>query len=525
MSINALVRGKQNEITFDDLKGKTAEGYIRDSTEDQRDGFGPEMQKKAIENFARIHGIILGETWYTDFITGTSTLKRSGFQNALIGAELNQFDILLVYHTSRFTRNRADAIRYKAEFKKLGKTLIFVSQNIVSGRNTDFLNEGMNEVFDENYSRTLSGYVTEGLFTKHDNQIANGKPPLGYKSEKYDNGKHEIKVPDLNGLGGDPKKGGMEALLYLLRQYSTGHYSYDSLAEDLTVQGYRTRLGTQFTKGSVEHILSNRFYEGKVVYHPDKPDEDIKDGKQVVPEEVRSLWIDCQKVKLARTQSRQGRLASERRAYPFSKVSVCDECGRHYGGHPGLGKSGEVIRRLYHNKPFCPVQPHSIRVENIMSQFQSGVLPYIQLDQGWKNLIISILENGNSAPPFADKYAKIEQAMKNLRKQHLWGDITDEDYRREKQELQRQTNNAATQNVPATVINFDKAAQLLSDLPALWKHPGTTDKQRESLLAEVFDETRIRGHVLVAVKPKPRYQPLFAYATTKGVRKCRGEWI
>ena len=65
----------------------------------------------------------------------------------------------------------------------------------------------------------------------------------------------------------------------------------------------------------------------------------------------------------------------------------------------------------------------------------------------------------------------------------------------------------------------------MSDLHALWEHPGTTDKQRESLIAQVFDETRIRGRVLVAVKPKPQYQPLFAYATTKGVRKCRGEWI
>jgi len=58
--------------------------------------------------------------------------------------------------------------------------------------------------------------------------------------------------------------------------------------------------------------------------------------------------------------------------------------------------------------------------------------------------------------------------MKNLRKQHLWGDITDEEYRRDKQELQRQTNNTTTQNVTATFINFDKGAQLLSDLPALW---------------------------------------------------------
>ena len=192
------------------------------------------MQHKSIETFSNTYGLNLGTAYYTDFITGTSTLKRSGFNQALSDARKGNFDVLLIYHTSRFARNRADAIRYKMELKKLGKILVFISQNIISGRNTDFLNEGINEILDEQYSRNLSKWVTDGLSLKHDS-VANGKPPLGYKSEKSDTGKRERKVPNLIGIGGDPKKGGMEALIALLRVYSTGRYSYELLAEHLAL--------------------------------------------------------------------------------------------------------------------------------------------------------------------------------------------------------------------------------------------------------------------------------------------------
>ena len=81
------------ELTFEDLAGLRAEGYIRDSTLDQRDGFGPELQRRAVENFANTHGLILGSAWYTDFITGTSTLKRSGFRQAFEDGKVDRFDV------------------------------------------------------------------------------------------------------------------------------------------------------------------------------------------------------------------------------------------------------------------------------------------------------------------------------------------------------------------------------------------------------------------------------------------------
>ena len=47
----------------------------------------------------------------------------------------------------------------------------------------------------------------------------------------------------------------------------------------------------------------------------------------------------------------------------------------------------------------------------------------------------------------------------------------------------------------------------------------------EALVKEVFEQVRVRGGTLVAVQPRPEYQPIFACAVGQGVRNGRGEWI
>ena len=119
----------------------------------------------------------------------------------------------------------------------------------------------------------------------------------------------------------------------------------------------------------------------------------------------------------------------------------------------------------------------------------------------------------------------IDKALKNLGKQHLWGDLTDEEYRSEKRELERQVNTLPQPIIPPDLVNLDRVTQLLSDFSSCWEQPAVTDEQREALINEVFEETRLRGPNLVAIKPKSEYQPLFAYIVAKGVRNPRGEWI
>ena len=168
----------QKYLTFEDLKGLRAEGYVRDSTLDQRDGFGPDIQRGNILRFAQSYGLALGDQLYTEFVSGRYVRKRKEFQQLMQDAELDLFRVLLVDHTSRFGRNQAECIRYKEELQRLGIVVVFVSQGIISGSDRDFLSERINETLDEQYSRNLSRYVRSGFAEKAAQGHAVGRPPL-----------------------------------------------------------------------------------------------------------------------------------------------------------------------------------------------------------------------------------------------------------------------------------------------------------------------------------------------------------
>ena len=88
MKNTRTLRKADRILTFEALKGLRAEGYIRDSTLDQRDGFGPDIQRHNEERFAESYGLILGNRWYTEFVSGRSADKRREFQKVIEDARL-----------------------------------------------------------------------------------------------------------------------------------------------------------------------------------------------------------------------------------------------------------------------------------------------------------------------------------------------------------------------------------------------------------------------------------------------------
>ena len=105
---------------------------------------------------------------------------------------------------------------------------------------------------------------------------------------------------------------------------------------------------------------------------------------------------------------------------------------------------------------------------------------------------------------------RLQQALENLRKQHQWGDISDQVYRQERATLERQVKLVAPRPQPRTLPNLDRAAELLGSMPALWSHPGVTDEQRERAMQEVFSHIDIVGKQITSIEPKSAYTPLFA---------------
>ena len=428
--------------------------------------------------------------------------KRGVFQQVLEDAAFDRFDVLLVNDTSRFARNQGEAIKNKEELQRLGKTVIFVSQGIISGSDRDFLSERINETLDEQYSRNLSRHVTSGLAEKASKGLAIGRAPLGYRQEKHASGRGAWLAPD---------EKTMPALLQLLRGYTSGKFSFRTLAQDLNAKGYLTSDGRPFTESSISTALNNRFYDGKAVYHRGRPDEQIRDGVHHVPPEVRDLWRRCQEVR--REQGRRGRPSPptrEQRIYPFTGVMICDNCEETYHGVTKYWHD-HSYPRMAHSWRRCGSRPSSVSEPAVEEEFAERVLGYVELDGGWRKAVLRALANEGPKPDHALDIKRIQGALANLRKQHLWGAIGDDQFKSEHQELQRQIRNMEETTPPAVTPNLDRSAKLLQDLPALWRHPGVTPEQRRELVREVFQEIRLREGRLVAVKPKPSYQPLFAY--------------
>ncbi|MCH7552522.1 MAG: recombinase family protein [Chloroflexi bacterium] len=496
------------QLTFEDLGGLRAEGYVRESTLDQRDGFGPEIQRNNILRFAKSYGLAMGTRWYTEFVSGRYSQNRSQFQHFLDDARMDLFDVLLVDHTSRFGRNQAECIRHKEEMWNLGKVVVFVSQGIISGSDRDFLSERIHETLDEQYSRSLSRYVTAGLAEKAGHGYAVGPPPLGYRSEILSGRKGERKVPDAQT---------MPALVLALEDYATGRFSFRDVADRLNAQGFRTRNERPFTGASIRDVLGNRFYEGKVIYHVGLPDEVVVDGAHEVPQEVEALWLKCQGIKARRRTTTAGHPRGPARHFPFSRVLTCHRCGSPYYGE-AVRKNDQVDLRLSHERRgsgrLCDSRRRSRSVAALVNQMGERVMPYLKLDARWKSRVIAALGTREPEEHDQSQEKRLAQALENLRKQHLWGDISDEKYQCERQVMERQLKLVARPSEPPQLPNLERAAQLLEELPALWLHAGVTDEQREALVREVFHRITIDEKEFVSIEPQPAYVPLFATMLT-----------
>ena len=142
------------------------------------------------------------------------------------------------------------------------------------------------------------------------------------------------------------------------------------------------------------------------------------------------------------------------------------------------------------------------------------IMPHLKLDATWKSRIIAVLRS--EEPPQEDRGQgeRLRRALENLRKQHQWGDISDDEYRREREIIMRQLKVHTTAVKPTHLPNLDRAANFLEDLPALWQHPGVPHEEREALVRQVFRRITIDGKEFVDIEPKPEYAPLLATMVT-----------
>ena len=143
------------------------------------------------------------------------------------------------------------------------------------------------------------------------------------------------------------------------------------------------------------------------------------------------------------------------------------------------------------------------------------VIPHLTLGATWKNRIIAVLRPDEPSQEDRGQEERLRQALENLRKQYQWGNLSDDECRRELEIRMRQFKVNTTTVKPTHLPNLEHSANFLEDFPALWLHSGETNEEREALVREVFRRITIDGKDFVDIEPKPEYVPPFSTMVTR----------
>jgi len=230
--------------------------YIRVSTDDQTE-FSPDAQLRALKEYAHKNNILLSKEhiFLDEGISGRKADKRPEFMRMIAAAKSKPrpFDVILVHKFDRFARSREDSVVYKSLLKKeAGVRVISITETIEDDKFSVIL-EAMLEAMAEYYSLNLADEVKKGMTEKAYRGEYQTTAPFGYKLVNKQ-------------LVIEPREA--EFVKFLFSNFANSVMGLRQLASYANTAGYRTKRGNPFENRTIEYILNNPVYIGKVRWTP-----------------------------------------------------------------------------------------------------------------------------------------------------------------------------------------------------------------------------------------------------------------
>ena len=300
---------------------KIAAAYIRVSTDDQTE-YSPAAQLRELHEYALQHSLLLDERYvYADEgISGRKAAKRPGFMRMISDAQSKEhpFDVVLVHKFDRFARSREDSIVYKSMLKRAGVEVISIKEPLSEGSYSGVM-EAIYESFAEAYSINLAQEVRKGMKEKALRGEPQTAPPFGYRLENHIFVPHETEAP---------------LIRQIFERFASGEGLF-AIAKWMNAQGHTTHRGSPFENRTVEYILRNPVYIGKLRWNPTRrsrrnfndPDIITSDAKHE-PLIDQALWDAVQK-RMAEVKAHRkyhGRPSTDRKHW-LCGIVRCATCG------------------------------------------------------------------------------------------------------------------------------------------------------------------------------------------------------
>lgn len=475
--------------------------YVRVSTEEQvKEGYSLDAQED------RLRAYCISQEWevvkvYRDEGKSAKDLERPELQKLLRDMKSGLVDVVLVYRLDRLTRSVLDLYKLLEEFEKY--EVKFKSATEVYDTTTAIgrlfitlvaaLAQWERENLAERVKMGMAKMVALGKWS-------GGTSPYGYE---YKNGCFHIIHHEA------------ELVKKMFKMARTK--GMDGIAKNLNKDGYRTRKGTEFHGFTVQYIVRNPFYIGKMRFNDERfqirkslDEQQLYDSDLIEPIIDEDEFWDLQKI-LDKRKDKKGK--GRTGGFYFTSILKCGKCGRAMTGTSNkIGNKHVKFYRCQGKVKGSLCNMPNIKEDNLVKEIVGNFEQYV-----W-----GILQPKKVEEKQDDNTADIEAELKNIAKQTekyklmFVNDLIDIDelngkihqLRQREKELKMELNK---EDDSGKNMNTDDINGLVESFPQLWEI--STDEERKLLLASIFDEIVVDA--LESAKVAPGNSKPFWFVSVK----------
>jgi DNA invertase Pin-like site-specific DNA recombinase len=300
--------------------------YCRVSTDKEDQLNSLEMQKQFFNEYVQRTGDKLVRLYADEGISGTKIKNRKEFLRMMEDAEHGVFEMVVVKDISRFARNTVDLLQNVRKLKSLGIETQFLTANMTSMGNSEFVLTLMGAVAQEESANTSKRIK----FSKKMNAEKGRVPNLVYGYDKTCGDYFNLTVNHEEAA----------VLRQIFHWYVDEGYGSAKIAEMLNERGLKTKRSCAWNANGICHMLVNPLYTGKIINGKEEI-EDFLTGKRVERDPEDWIVVDRPELQiidqnlfdragqLMKERGRKFKLDKERQSnkYPLSTLIKCKECG------------------------------------------------------------------------------------------------------------------------------------------------------------------------------------------------------
>ena len=501
---------------------KRAVAYLRVSSLSQVDGHSLDAQARLFNEICIKRGWVPVTVYREEGASAhsESIKKRPVFRQLMEDAKKGEFDIVVVHTLDRWSRNLRVTLESLANLAMNDVALVSITENIDYSTPQGRLLVQMLGSFAQFFSDMLGTHVSKGLDQRAIEGLHTGGIPFGYQScwvKEHGERRQTCENEHPGGIHLVPSEA--DAIKEMFERYAAGTTTLNQLAAWHNDQGFRTRNTRKlvnpdgsitqgprlFTNASIRVILHNPFYAG-LVKHRDQ----LYTGthESLISKET----FDVVQEKLRQNSGRSQTLKPRpEREYLLKGIIRCAHClmpmwaqtynsgSRYYREH--RGSRGHAA---------CPASGGSIPCDVADGQI-GKIVEAVELGPKWEEEVLYIVSTKDEAESIREKRQKVQERLRRIGKAYVDGVYDDDEYKRQKRVCEMELEALVVPEADAAA----EAGKLISQLPMLWS--GANLEERRKLLLTMLDAVYVdsRENMIVAVKPKAPFKPVFSVATTK----------